>query len=315
MHREAKLGAHVMNKVWLILVSISCIFIDKVLADSDFDNYAQGTDIFIPNEKEQRALNSLKSTNARSPSGVSSRPGEVVFNFGEGHHSVVCAVLELCDIALEPGEKILGAQIGDSSRWSVDSALSGSGKNLTEHIIIKPYESNLKTSLMVTTDRRAYHLSLRSSLNDYMPLVRFMYPDDRFSAFTSTRLPLTSASNRKNTAITYQENNDVEQIDEQRALTKSASASRSEDFEISGDEEICPSSVVFDGKRTIITMKTGSLTMPVLMLQHPDDPEKEVSANYRLAGNSYIVDGLVRKALLRTSPSDGGMECEITFLG
>ena len=304
-----------MNKIWLVLVSISCIFLNKVLADSDFDNYAQGADIFIPDEKEQKALNSLKNTNARSPSGVSSRPGEIVFNFGEGHHSVVCAVLELCDIALEPGEKILGAQIGDSSRWSVDSALSGSGKNITEHIIIKPYESNLKTSLMVTTDRRAYHLSLRSSLNDYMPSVRFMYPDDRFSAFTSTRLPLTSAATRSNRTVISQDSSDYIEADEPKILAKNSSAARSEDFEISGDEEICPSSVVFDGKRTIITMQKGSLTMPVLMLQHPEDPEKEVSANYRLSGNSYIVDGLVRKAVLRTAPADGGMECEITFLG
>ncbi len=304
-----------MNKIWLVLVSISCIFLNKVLADSDFDNYAQGADIFTPDEKEQKALNSLKNTNARSPSGVSSRPGEIVFNFGEGHHSVVCAVLELCDIALEPGEKILGAQIGDSSRWSVDSALSGSGKNLTEHIIIKPYESNLKTSLMVTTDRRAYHLSLRSSLNDYMPSVRFMYPDDRFSAFTSTRLPLTSATTHSNRTVISQDSSDYIEADEPKILAKNSTAARSEDFEISGDEEICPSSVVFDGKRTIITLQKGSLTMPVLMLQHPEDPEKEVSANYRLSGNSYIVDGLVRKAVLRTAPADGGMECEITFLG
>lgn len=304
-----------MNKLWLIVVSISCIFINKVVADSDFENYALETDVFTPSEKEQKALNSLKTTNARSPSGISSKPGEIVFNFGEGHHSVVCAVLELCDIALEPGEKILGAQIGDSSRWSVDSAQSGSGKTLTEHIIIKPYESNLKTSLMVTTDRRAYHLSLRSSLNDYMPQVRFMYPDDRFSAFTSTRLPLKTASSLSSRTIISNATTDDDQTEDAPIIRKNSTASRSEDFEISGDEEICPSSVVFDGKRTIITLQQGSLTMPVLMLQHPEDPDKEVSANYRLKGNSYIIDGLVRKAILRTAPADGGMECEITFLG
>jgi len=36
----------------------------------------------------------------------------------------------------------------------------------------------LETSLVVTTDRRAYHIRLRSHRTEYMPQVMFAYPDE-----------------------------------------------------------------------------------------------------------------------------------------
>lgn len=293
-----------MNRCILALFFLTAMPLSYcVQGDADLDNYLNESERFIPDKRERAALNSLKRGMEHSASGVSSRPGEVVFSYGQGHHSVVCAVLELCDVALEGGEHILSVQIGDSSRWSVDTAISGSGENEVEHLIIKPYESNLKTSLMISTDRRAYHLSLRSSVEEYMPSVRFMYPDDRLGAFSNSRVPLRLPSRAHDTA--YRKTPVIEQAVENAAVI-------SDDFEITGDEEICPLKVVYDGRRTVITMRGDLTSMPVLTVNGTNGG---VAANYRLLGNDYIVDGMIRSATLRTVPADGNFEAVITYIG
>ncbi len=293
-------------KPWTLLFTL--FFCSVIKADADFDNYASQSDRYLPRKQETQALLSLEKNTARGISGVSSRPGEVVFNYGQGHHAVVCAVLELCDIAMEPGEHIKGAQIGDATRWSVDSAVSGQGENATEHLIIKPYESALKTSLLITTDRRAYHLSLKSSLDEYMPQVRFIYPEGSFGAYNDSRLKLNFG--KQNTASA----NDSEKKTNYQASSQSV---RNEEFEITGDEEICPLNVYFDGKRTVITMPSGLHSMPVLSVIadggffHED---KEGNVNYRLLGNDYVVDGLLHHAKLKLS-SPQELQAEIRFVG
>ncbi len=293
-------------KPWILFFPL--LFCSGIRADSDFDNYAQHSARYLPQKQEAQALLSLEKSNARSSSGVSSRPGEVVFNYGQGHHAVVCAVLELCDIAMEPGEHIKGAQIGDATRWSVDSAVSGQGANTTEHLIIKPYDTALKTSLLITTDRRAYHLSLKSSLDEYMPQVRFIYPEGSFGAYGDSRLKLNFDKQ-----VTATGDNNAINVKTQA----SAPNTRNENFEITGDEEICPLNVYFDGKRTVITMPGNLRSMPVLSVIvdggffHED---KEGNVNYRLLGNDYVVDGLLHHAKLKLS-SPQELQAEIRFVG
>ena len=65
------------------------------------------------------------------------------FRYGESLPSIVCAILQVTDIELQPGEVITHINVGDSTRWSVESAVSGSGSEQVEHIIVKPRESGL----------------------------------------------------------------------------------------------------------------------------------------------------------------------------
>ena len=50
----------------------------------------------------------------------------VEFRFGESLPSIVCAILQVTDIELEKGETITHINLGDSTRWTVESAVSGS---------------------------------------------------------------------------------------------------------------------------------------------------------------------------------------------
>ncbi|MDD6317769.1 MAG: hypothetical protein PUA61_02850, partial [Succinatimonas hippei] len=83
-------------------VSVLLMMVMSAAAFADSDAYLYETaDGSRLDAMDQRLLSSLKKESKRALEGNSYNPGEVVFSFGGGHHSVVCAVLELCDIALE----------------------------------------------------------------------------------------------------------------------------------------------------------------------------------------------------------------------
>ena len=87
----------------------------------------------------------------------------MIYNFGAGLPTVVCAPLRVCMIELQAGEKLEGEpQIGDSVRWNIAPALYGNGEQTTPIIVLKPQMAGLDTNLLITTDRRAYYLRLIS---------------------------------------------------------------------------------------------------------------------------------------------------------
>jgi type IV secretion system protein VirB9 len=50
------------------------------------------------------------------------------------------------------------------------------------HILLKPTAPNLTTNLVINTDRRTYHLELRSDARTYMASVSWAYPQDQLIA-------------------------------------------------------------------------------------------------------------------------------------
>ncbi len=63
------------------------------------------------------------------------QPGEdgvVRFLFGATLPTVVCAPLQVCNLALQPGEVVNDVQVGDNVRWKISPSISGSGER-TDH--------------------------------------------------------------------------------------------------------------------------------------------------------------------------------------
>jgi type IV secretory pathway VirB9-like protein len=104
--------------------------------------------------------------------------GMIRYVYGTVQASVVCAVLQICDVELQPGETIKGVDIGDSARWVVNVTAAGEPPNVTEHLILKPTDVGLTTSMVITTNRRVYHLLLRSHRTQTMVRVGWTYPED-----------------------------------------------------------------------------------------------------------------------------------------
>ena len=109
-----------------------------------------------------------------------------VYPFSDGAlYQLYSAPGEITDIALEPGEQLVGSgpvAAGDTVRWIIGDTESGAGPTKRMHILVKPTRADLTTNLIINTDRRTYHLELRSDEKTYMASVSWAYPQDQLIA-------------------------------------------------------------------------------------------------------------------------------------
>ena len=137
------------------------------------------------NDNERRSLNVNAELLGKQLPTLQSETGAVQFIYGQGMPTVICSPLRLCDIALQTGENVQDVMIGDT-RWKVQPSVSGTHPRHQVHAIVKPSDVGLVTSLMISTDRRVYNLTLKSSADNYMPRVSFTYPgSDTSTAWSS----------------------------------------------------------------------------------------------------------------------------------
>jgi len=109
-----------------------------------------------------------------------------VYPFADGAlYQVYAAPGEITDIALESGEQLVGSgpvAAGDTVRWVIGDTESGAGPGKQVHILVKPTRPDLITNLVIDTDRRTYHLELRSAEKTYMASVSWAYASDQLIA-------------------------------------------------------------------------------------------------------------------------------------
>ena len=67
-------------------------------------------------------------------------------------------------------------------RWIIGDTESGAATAKKVHILVKPTRPDLITNLVINTDRRTYHLELRSTEKTYMASVSWIYPQDQLIA-------------------------------------------------------------------------------------------------------------------------------------
>ncbi|MFI3270738.1 MAG: P-type conjugative transfer protein TrbG [Pseudomonadota bacterium] len=207
---------------------------------------------------------------------VQGRDGIIRFLFGAVQPSVVCAIMQITDIELQAGETINSLHLGDTARWLVEPAVTGSGDAEVQHIVVKPMDVGLETSLMVTTNLRTYHMRLVSQKQQYMPRVAFIYPDAAVARFEAK-----------------QEREQKQRAAETIPATGEHLGDLNFDYDISGNG-VKPVRVYNDGVRTVIQIPSSEEVPTLLILREGE----EVLANYRLQGDRYIVDAVFDKAML-----------------
>ena len=164
-------------------------------AASTFSSSLLGGKEPLLDAQERAGVEITEAWRQRSYESMMSQPGtsgSVIFRYNESYPSIVCAILQVTDIELQPGEVVTQVNVGDTTRWSVESAVSGSGLEQTQHLIVKPRDIGLTTSLVVTTDHRTYHLVLVSDEKEFMHSVRFVY--DRENAQRPASTPAAEAT-------------------------------------------------------------------------------------------------------------------------
>ncbi|MCB1521187.1 MAG: P-type conjugative transfer protein TrbG [Hyphomicrobiaceae bacterium] len=204
-----------------------------------------------------------------------------VYPFTKGAlYQVYAAVNQVTDIALEAGEKLVAVSAGDTVRWVVGDTTSGEGSAAQVHILVKPVAADLQTNLVITSDRRAYHLELHSSDATYMASVSWTYP-------AAALVALKAARQRA-------EGRDAAVADVGVAIDRLRFR-----YHIEGDAPWRPRQVFDDGTKVYIQFPSGlpQGEAPPLFVIGPD--AKPALVNYRVRGATYIVDRLFAAAELR----------------
>jgi type IV secretion system protein TrbG len=227
--------------------------------------------------------------------------GRVMYSYGAGLPTVVCAPLRVCMIELQSGEKIVGEpHIGDSVRWIISPAIYGAGDQATPVIVLKPQTPGLDTNLLITTDRRAYYLRLISKPEDYVARVAFAYPDDDTRKWREQiSAQQTAAKQEKHASEVPPAMIAVEQMNFNYTVR-------------GGDEHIRPVRVFDDGAKTYIQMPPDlqHREAPVLLVVGNDG--KGEMTNYRVKDQTYIVDRLFDRANLVLGVGKKAQKVEIS---
>ena len=188
-------------------------------------------------------------------------------------YRVFAAPERVTDIMLEPGETLIAVAAGDTVRWTVGDTASGAGETRRTHILVKPLAPGLSTNVVITTDRRAYHLLLSSTAASAMTALSWTYPEDALLAL-------------------------------RRAEAAAAPGLMLEDlsfgYTISGDRPVWrPQQVFDDGRQTFIAFAPAIAVSEAPPLFVLDAKGSAMLVNYRMAGRYYIVDRLFDVAELR----------------
>lgn len=216
----------------------------------------------------------------REPSSAGYINAVQIYPWTEGAlYRLYTAPERVSDIALQPGEKLVAVSAGDTVRWVIGDTMSGAGNDARVHVLVKPFAAGLVTNMVITTDRRAYHLALESTDRTAMAAISWTYPADRLMAL-------------------QRQNARAEQA---RPIAEGiALANLKFRYAITGDNPPWrPVRAWDDGNKVYIEFpdRLDQGDAPPLFVVGPLGQSQLV--NYRVSGNHYIVDRLFGAAELR----------------
>ncbi len=205
-----------------------------------------------------------------------------VYPFMDGAlYRLYAAPEQVTDIALEPGERLNSVSAGDTVRWVVGDTASGTSAGERVHILVKPIAPGLSTNLVIATDRRAYHLEMRSFRETYMAAISWTYPQDHLMK-------------RREEAVRA---NEAEEFVVAPSINPDHLKFR---YEIEGDRPHWRPVRAFDDGEQVFIQFPEAIAQgeapPLFVLSRDDKPEL---VNYRMRGHYYVVDRLFSAAELR----------------
>lgn len=203
-----------------------------------------------------------------------------VYPYSEGViYHVLTAPGQVTDLALQPGETLVAVAAGDTVRWVIGDTTSGSGETRRTHVLVKPFTAGLATNIIITTDRRTYHLALTSTARTVMSALSWTYPQDALIALKAAA-EATRAAQPVASGLT------VDQLHFGYAITGDKPAWR-------------PLRAFDDGRQTFIEFPAslGEGEAPPLFLV--DAKGNAGLVNYRVQGRYYVVDRIFDAAELR----------------
>ncbi len=204
-------------------------------------------------------------------------------------YQVYAAPLKLTDIQLQPGEKIMGKPAsGDTVRWVMGVGTSKVDGQVRQHVYVKPTKPGLHTTLSINTDKRTYHIELRSYKETYMAAVNWRYPHEEIELMQEQ---ITKEKAESDLVTAPQVS--LDQINSNYKVRV-----------VQGKPKWTPIAVFDDGKKTFIEFPKEMLNREAPALFVLSSGNETQLVNYRVKNNYYIVDRLFERAELRVGQED-----------
>ena len=202
--------------------------------------------------------------------------------------------LRVTDLYLQPGEKVIEQPFcGDTTRWSIGGGVSKTGGVDTQHLYLKPSEEGLETTLIVNTDKRIYHLIIKSFKDTFMLAVMWRYPGFGLPYDFISPEAKKQASDAQDG---QQGTNQVANISSGYGIDP---AFMSTDYTVSypkgNPPEWLPTLVVDDGSKTYVIL-------PETVIHHELPAvfgENGEIINFRVKDNVLVIDRLIKKMQLK----------------
>ena len=212
--------------------------------------------------------------------------GYIIYPYGEVVPVITCRPLRMTDVALEPGEEIMGIHAGDTVRWQFSPSQSMKNGLAVAHIVVKPSQPGISTNLVIHTDRRTYNLDFTSSEGtQYLRGVAFSYQtNDLTYLFTSNNKKKASDKELEDKMQVNNFDVDLEDMYTKYNIINAAKVDWS------------PEAVFDDGDKTYIRMPSRFSETPAFYIVLS---KKETLTNFRVKGRYYIVDRLFDKAYMK----------------
>jgi type IV secretion system protein TrbG len=203
-----------------------------------------------------------------------------VYPYVEGAlYRLYAAPEQVSDITMQAGENLVAVSAGDTVRWVVGNTTSGTGDDSRVHILVKPFAPDLRTNMVITTDRRTYHLALESTEQTAMVALSWTYTEDQLIA-------LKAQNEKADAAKPIASGLALEGLRFRYAIT--------------GDNPPWRPVRAFDDGSKVYIEFPGRIDQgeaPPLFVVGPSGDNELV--NYRVRRNYYIVDRLFAAAELR----------------
>mgnify|MGYP003109011953 CR=1 FL=1 len=209
-----------------------------------------------------------------------------VWPFADGAlYQVYASPERVIVIALQPGEELVTVAAGDTVRWIVGETSSGTGAEERVNVLVKPIRADIRTNLVITTNRRTYLVELISTEKTWMASVSWEYPRDRL-------LALRKQSRAAEVAAPIEQGLSLERLRFRYALSGDRPSWR-------------PLRAFDDGGKVYIQFPVGIAQgeLPPLFVIGPQGDGQLV--NYRFRSPYYIVDRLFGAAELRLGSEEG----------
>ena len=216
--------------------------------------------------------------------------GYVIYPYGEVVPVITCRPLRMTDVALEPGEEIMGIHAGDTVRWQFSPSQSMKNGLAVAHIVVKPNQPGISTNLLVHTNRRTYNLDFTASDKaEYLRGVAFSYGDSNNLSYLFVNKNSNSNNNKDNKKLEDELQETMGDVDFNGLYTQ---------YTILNNSKVdwAPEAVFDDGSKTYIRMPFRFSETPAFYISLD---RKETLTNFRVKGRYYVVDRLFDKAYLR----------------